>query len=109
MRAGGNPYLYPDPVVNTVVVTGGSSGIGAETARALAGAGARVVLAVRDMARGERVVPMSRLTPAGERVTWRMAGAERLGVEGGVPALISWDDPATAIRPAIEEWLPAIG
>lgn len=39
----------------TVVVTGASSGIGAATARALAGAGARVVLAVRDVAKGERV------------------------------------------------------
>jgi NAD(P)-dependent dehydrogenase (short-subunit alcohol dehydrogenase family) len=39
----------------TVIVTGASSGIGAATARALAGAGARVVLAVRDVAKGERV------------------------------------------------------
>jgi NAD(P)-dependent dehydrogenase (short-subunit alcohol dehydrogenase family) len=38
----------------TVVVTGASSGIGAATARALAGAGAHVVLAVRDVAKGER-------------------------------------------------------
>jgi len=38
-----------------VVVTGSSSGIGAATARALAGAGAKVVLAVRDAAKGERV------------------------------------------------------
>ncbi|HEY9228974.1 MAG TPA: SDR family NAD(P)-dependent oxidoreductase [Gemmatimonadaceae bacterium] len=37
------------------VVTGGASGIGVETARALAGAGAEVVLAVRDVAAGERV------------------------------------------------------
>jgi NAD(P)-dependent dehydrogenase (short-subunit alcohol dehydrogenase family) len=36
------------------VVTGASSGIGVETARALAGAGAKVVLAVRDLAAGER-------------------------------------------------------
>ncbi|GGO43127.1 oxidoreductase [Streptomyces daqingensis] len=36
------------------VVTGGSSGIGAETARALAGAGAEVTLAVRDTAAGRR-------------------------------------------------------
>jgi NAD(P)-dependent dehydrogenase (short-subunit alcohol dehydrogenase family) len=36
------------------VVTGGSSGIGVETARALAAAGAEVVLAVRDLAAGER-------------------------------------------------------
>ena len=38
------------------VVTGASSGIGLEVARALAGAGAEVVLAVRDAAKGERVV-----------------------------------------------------
>jgi NAD(P)-dependent dehydrogenase (short-subunit alcohol dehydrogenase family) len=37
----------------TFVVTGASSGIGLAASRALAGAGARVVLAVRDPARGE--------------------------------------------------------
>ncbi|MFD3521952.1 SDR family NAD(P)-dependent oxidoreductase [Streptomyces sp. NPDC058653] len=37
------------------VVTGASSGIGVETARALAGAGAEVTLAVRDTHTGERV------------------------------------------------------
>jgi NAD(P)-dependent dehydrogenase (short-subunit alcohol dehydrogenase family) len=37
------------------VVTGASSGIGIETARALAGAGAAVTLAVRDVPSGERV------------------------------------------------------
>ncbi|GAA0575583.1 SDR family NAD(P)-dependent oxidoreductase [Kribbella sandramycini] len=37
------------------VVTGGASGIGVETARALAGAGAEVTLAVRDRVAGERV------------------------------------------------------
>jgi NAD(P)-dependent dehydrogenase (short-subunit alcohol dehydrogenase family) len=37
------------------IVTGASSGIGVETARALAGAGAAVTLAVRDTAAGERV------------------------------------------------------
>jgi NAD(P)-dependent dehydrogenase (short-subunit alcohol dehydrogenase family) len=36
------------------VVTGGASGIGIETARALAGAGAQVTLAVRDAAAGRR-------------------------------------------------------
>jgi NAD(P)-dependent dehydrogenase (short-subunit alcohol dehydrogenase family) len=38
-----------------VVVTGGASGIGVETARALAGAGAAVTLAVRDRSAGARV------------------------------------------------------
>jgi NAD(P)-dependent dehydrogenase (short-subunit alcohol dehydrogenase family) len=37
------------------VVTGASSGIGVETARALASAGARVTLAVRDLDAGQRV------------------------------------------------------
>jgi NAD(P)-dependent dehydrogenase (short-subunit alcohol dehydrogenase family) len=37
-----------------IIVTGGASGIGIETARALAGAGAEVTLAVRDTAAGER-------------------------------------------------------
>jgi len=37
-----------------VIVTGGASGIGVETARALAGAGAEVTLAVRDTTAGER-------------------------------------------------------
>ncbi len=39
----------------TAIVTGGASGIGVETARALAGAGARVTLAVRDVDAGRRV------------------------------------------------------
>lgn len=39
-----------------VVVTGGASGIGIETVRALAGAGAEVTLAVRDLAAGDRTV-----------------------------------------------------
>jgi NAD(P)-dependent dehydrogenase (short-subunit alcohol dehydrogenase family) len=37
-----------------VIVTGGSSGIGVETARELAGAGADVTLAVRDTNAGDR-------------------------------------------------------
>ena len=37
-----------------IIVTGGASGIGVETARALAGTGADVTLAVRDLAAGER-------------------------------------------------------
>jgi NAD(P)-dependent dehydrogenase (short-subunit alcohol dehydrogenase family) len=37
-----------------VIVTGGASGIGIETARALAGAGAEVTLAVRNLQAGER-------------------------------------------------------
>ena len=43
----------PDLTGSTYVVTGANSGIGLEAARTLAGAGGRVVLAVRDRAKGE--------------------------------------------------------
>ena len=43
----------PDLAGRTAIVTGASSGIGLETAKALSARGARVVLAVRDAARGE--------------------------------------------------------
>lgn len=43
----------PDLSGRTAIVTGANSGIGLETAKALAAAGARVVLAVRDVKKGE--------------------------------------------------------
>jgi len=43
----------PDLTGKTAIVTGASSGLGVETAKALAAAGARVILAVRSPARGE--------------------------------------------------------
>jgi NAD(P)-dependent dehydrogenase (short-subunit alcohol dehydrogenase family) len=43
----------PDQSGRTVVITGANSGIGEGAAKALAGAGARVVLAVRDTTKGE--------------------------------------------------------
>jgi NAD(P)-dependent dehydrogenase (short-subunit alcohol dehydrogenase family) len=43
----------PDLTGRTVVVTGSNSGIGRMAARALAGAGAHVILAVRDTAKGD--------------------------------------------------------
>jgi NAD(P)-dependent dehydrogenase (short-subunit alcohol dehydrogenase family) len=50
------------------VVTGGASGIGVETARALAGAGAAVTLAVRDVAAGARVAAEIAATTGGAEV-----------------------------------------
>ena len=46
----------PDMTGKTVVITGGNSGIGLETAVALARAGARTVITARDRARGEAAV-----------------------------------------------------
>src|SRR4051812_17222245 len=43
-----------DRTGRNVIVTGASSGIGLETARALAHTGAEITLAVRDLAAGER-------------------------------------------------------
>src|ERR1700712_3738754 len=45
----------PDLSGRTAIVTGASSGLGAATAEALATAGAHVVLAVRDVAKGARI------------------------------------------------------
>jgi NAD(P)-dependent dehydrogenase (short-subunit alcohol dehydrogenase family) len=45
----------PDLSGRTIVVTGATSGLGLETTRALAAAGAHVVLAVRDTAKGEAI------------------------------------------------------
>jgi NAD(P)-dependent dehydrogenase (short-subunit alcohol dehydrogenase family) len=47
-------YVVPDQSTKFAVVTGANSGTGKETARRLAGAGARVVLAVRTVAKGEQ-------------------------------------------------------
>ena len=48
-----NPRMMPDQTGRVAVITGASSGIGAEAAEALAGKGAQLVLAVRDPARGD--------------------------------------------------------
>lgn len=47
-----------------VLITGASAGLGEETARALAAHGANVVMAVRDLAKGERAAEAVRATAA---------------------------------------------
>ncbi len=56
------PLRLPDLTGRRVVITGASSGIGLATALGLAGAGAQVVLGVRNLARGEAAAELIRAT-----------------------------------------------
>jgi NAD(P)-dependent dehydrogenase (short-subunit alcohol dehydrogenase family) len=69
------------------IVTGGSSGIGVETARALAGAGAEVTLAVRDVEAGAMVA--ADIT-TGEVLVAPLDLADQVSVAAFVAA---WDGP----------------
>ena len=69
----------PDQHGRTAVVTGANGGLGYETALALAGAGAHVVMAARDQAKAERAA--ERITTAAPRRLAR-AGAARPGRPG---------------------------
>lgn len=73
------------------VVTGGASGIGVETARALAGAGADVTLAVRNITAGEKVAAELTADTAGKPVQVRPLD---LTDQGSIAAFVAgWDGP----------------
>ena len=73
------------------IVTGGASGIGVETARALAGAGADVTLAVRDLKAGGQVAAEIRATTKGGSVDVRRLELTDLD---SVDAFVSeWNGP----------------
>jgi NAD(P)-dependent dehydrogenase (short-subunit alcohol dehydrogenase family) len=73
------------------VVTGAASGIGVETARALAAAGAAVTLAVRNTAMGEQVAEDIRSTTANDEVT--VSHLELVDL-ASIDAFVSgWDGP----------------
>ena len=63
------------------IVTGASSGIGVETARALAGAGAEVTLAVRDTRAGARVAADIAASGAGEVRLARLDLSNRASID----------------------------
>jgi NAD(P)-dependent dehydrogenase (short-subunit alcohol dehydrogenase family) len=73
------------------IITGASSGIGVETARALAGAGAEVVLAVRNLDAGRRVAADITRTTKNERVTVRSLD---LAEPASISAFVAdWTEP----------------
>jgi NAD(P)-dependent dehydrogenase (short-subunit alcohol dehydrogenase family) len=75
----------PDQAGRLVIVTGATSGLGLETARALARAGASVVLAARDAGRGEAAIrDIKRGVPAAELVFARLDLASLESVRGFV-------------------------
>jgi NAD(P)-dependent dehydrogenase (short-subunit alcohol dehydrogenase family) len=74
-----------------VIVTGGASGIGIETARALAGAGAEVTLAVRNLAAGERTAEDIIATTGNKQV---LAAPLDLADQASVASFAAaWDGP----------------
>ncbi|GAA3363926.1 hypothetical protein GCM10017744_060640 [Streptomyces antimycoticus] len=77
------------------VVTGAASGIGIETARALAGAGAEVTLAVRNLEAGARVAEDITATPAtsgcmSHRWTWPTGSRSPRSPMCGMGRWTSW-------------------
>jgi NAD(P)-dependent dehydrogenase (short-subunit alcohol dehydrogenase family) len=73
------------------IVTGGASGIGIETARALAGAGAEVTLAVRNLEAGERTAQDVVATTGNKQV---LVGPLDLADQASVASFIAtWDGP----------------
>jgi NAD(P)-dependent dehydrogenase (short-subunit alcohol dehydrogenase family) len=75
----------------SAIVTGASSGIGVETARALAAAGASVTLAVRDTSSGDRVAGQIRESTGNDAVT---VGAVDLSDLSSVATFVrAWSGP----------------
>ena len=73
------------------IVTGGASGIGIETARALAGAGAAVTLAVRRVEAGEEVAGELRSSTGNDAVS--VSPLELTDLEGIAGFAAGWDGP----------------
>jgi NAD(P)-dependent dehydrogenase (short-subunit alcohol dehydrogenase family) len=73
------------------IVTGGGSGIGVETVRALASAGAEVTIAVRDPGQGERAAQDVAATTGSTTV--RVARLDLLDLDSVAAFVADWDGP----------------
>ncbi|MFF4875930.1 SDR family NAD(P)-dependent oxidoreductase [Micromonospora sp. NPDC000668] len=73
------------------IVTGGSSGIGVETARALASAGAQVTLAVRNTDAGQRVADDITATTGNDRIL--VAPLDLADQDSVADFVANWDGP----------------
>jgi len=85
------------------VVTGGSGGLGAESARVLASRGARVWIGARDLAKGEKVAAGIRATTGSDAVE---VGALELG---SLPSIRAFAAATLARHPAIHLLLDNAG
>jgi NAD(P)-dependent dehydrogenase (short-subunit alcohol dehydrogenase family) len=74
-----------------IVVTGGASGIGTETARVLAGAGAEVTIAARDLDAGEAAA--AAIVARVPRATVRVAPLELSDPTSVAAFVAAWDGP----------------
>ncbi|WP_327045927.1 SDR family NAD(P)-dependent oxidoreductase [Microbispora sp. NBC_01189] len=75
------------------VVTGGASGIGVETARALAAAGAEVTIAVRDLGAGKRVADDLALALATGNARVRVAPLDLMDQASVASFTATWEGP----------------
>src|SRR4051794_31849233 len=80
-----------DPTGKRTIVTGASSGIGVETARALAGAGARVTLAVRNTGAGARAAADIAATTGRDDIS--VAELELTDPASVAAFAATWDEP----------------
>jgi NAD(P)-dependent dehydrogenase (short-subunit alcohol dehydrogenase family) len=76
---------------NRVIVTGGASGIGLETARALAAAGAEVTLAIRNADAGKRVASEIEATTGNTHI--RVAPVDLADPASVASFVAAWDEP----------------
>ena len=88
------PYFYPDLAGTSVLVTGGTSGLGRAMAQALVDAGARVALTSRERSRADAVAAgwfgtAGKVVQAVERITGLDAQAVYITLNPTNPALLA--------------------